>query len=97
MPDLLQDVRLRLRVRHLVAPNHRLLLEDLHRVDVGAALLAHKHDLAKAALAEHLQQVEVFEGHARHAVGDPNLRLLVHGRGLCSLRRRLHVLGQVLA
>ena len=63
MADLLQDVRLRLGVRHLVAPNYGLFLEHLHGIDVGGVLLAHEHDFAEAALAEHLEQVEVLQAH----------------------------------
>lgn len=89
MPDLLQDVRLRLRVGHLVAPDDGLLLEHLHRIDVGRPLLAHQHDLAEAALPKHLEKFEVLERHLWQRIWDGDGRLgssCAHDREPSALR-----------
>lgn len=61
--DALQDAALRLGVQQLVALDQRGLAQRLHGVDHLGVLLAHHHDLAEAALAQHLEQVEVLHVH----------------------------------
>lgn len=88
--DLAEDVRLRLGVRDLVAPDDRLLLEHLHSEDVCAVLLSHEHHLAEATLAEHLEQVEILEAHATADIlGDVDIRV-VGWSGVRRGRRRGH-------
>jgi len=52
--DMLQDVTLRRRVGQLTAADQGLLPQRLHRVQLPRALKTHQHDLAEAALAQHL-------------------------------------------
>ena len=51
---MLQDVTFRRRVRQLAAADQGLLPQRLHRVQLTGALKTDEHDLAEAALAQHL-------------------------------------------
>ena len=58
---LLQHVLLRERVRHLLLLDDDLLLQDLDGVQVVGRLLAAEDHLAERALAEGLDELEVFQ------------------------------------
>ena len=67
------DAALCARVLHLPPPHHLALLEHLHGVHAARGQQAHQEDLAKAALAQHAQQLKVVHVHgalhdARHKV-----------------------------
>lgn len=61
MVGALEDAVLGHRVRHLVLLHDHLLFEDLDRVQLGGRLLAAQDHLAERALAEDLQELEVFQ------------------------------------
>ena len=61
--DLLHDVTLNLRVVHLVCTDDEVLLERLDSIDLPCVLLLGQVDLAKAAPADHLDQLEVLNAH----------------------------------
>lgn len=48
-------------VRHLVLLDDDLLFENFDRVQLGSGLLATQDNLTEGALAEHLEELKVFQ------------------------------------
>ena len=65
MIDLAENVALRLGVLDLVLLLDHRLIQHLHGVDLALAVLSHLEHLAEAALPDHLQDLEVADGHRR--------------------------------
>ncbi|KAI3482758.1 hypothetical protein L1887_54514 [Cichorium endivia] len=82
--DLRQHGALGQRVRHLGARHNVRLADGLERVDARRVALAHLHHLAKAALADHLEQLKRV--HVERAARVAAVRKPAHGSGRC--RRR---------
>jgi hypothetical protein len=63
--NVLEHVSLSLGVFDLVALHHVVFREHFHCKHVARVDLAHEHDLAERALANHLEKVKVLETHHR--------------------------------
>mmetsp|Transcript_9518 Transcript_9518/g.15582 ORF Transcript_9518/g.15582 Transcript_9518/m.15582 type:complete len:287 (+) Transcript_9518:501-1361(+) len=59
--ELLQNALLGARVLEFVSLDNRLLVEDLHGVDLSCVLLLHLHHLSEASLSNHAQGLKVID------------------------------------
>lgn len=62
MVNLTQDILLKLNVLHLLVLQNDVLSDAFHGVELASCCVLYKEHFAKGALADHLADLEIFQG-----------------------------------